>query len=72
MPTFCGGLVYVLGMTVVTMLFNVPLNNALAAGGSASEELWPQYLRRWTLWNHVRTLASTAASALFILALVEG
>jgi uncharacterized membrane protein len=61
-----GGAIYVIGMFGVTMAFNVPLNNALTQG---AETLWPQYLQRWGLWNHVRTLASAAASALFILAI---
>jgi uncharacterized membrane protein len=70
-----GGVVYVLGMFVVTMRFNVPLNNALQAAGPASADeateatAWTRYLREWTRWNHVRTLASTAACALFIVAL---
>jgi uncharacterized membrane protein len=63
-----GGLVYVLGMFGITMLFNVPLNNALA---SAGEEHWPRYLKTWTRWNHVRTLASMTAAALFIAALAR-
>jgi uncharacterized membrane protein len=67
-----GGVVYVLGMFVATMLFNVPLNNALQAVDPASADAattWARYLREWTTWNHVRTLASTVACALFILAL---
>ena len=67
-----GGVIYVLGMFVVTMLFNVPLNDALAAVAPASAEggaVWARYLRDWTLWNHVRTLACTAAAALYILAI---
>jgi uncharacterized membrane protein len=57
------------------MIFNVPLNNALAAADPASPEaasLWARYLTDWTLWNHVRTVASTAACALFIAALAAG
>jgi len=61
-----GGVIYVVGMFGVTMAFNVPLNNALT---QSAEALWPHYFERWALWNHVRTLASTAASALFILAI---
>jgi uncharacterized membrane protein len=64
-----GGAIHVLGMFVVTMVFNVPLNNALMATGA---EAWPLYLRRWLLWNHLRTLASTVASALFIMAIAAG
>jgi uncharacterized membrane protein len=68
-----GGILYVFGMFIVTMVFNVPLNNALAASDPASAagaQLWQEYLRDWTLWNHVRTITSLAASALFIFALV--
>jgi uncharacterized membrane protein len=65
-----GGLVYVLGMFVVTMVFNVPLNNALAAVGPAeAHSVWARYLKDWTLWNHVRTLSSLAGSAFFIAAI---
>jgi uncharacterized membrane protein len=67
-----GGVLYVLGMCVVTMVFNVPLNDALAAvdpKSAAAATLWTRYLSDWTFWNHVRTVASTAASALFIVAI---
>lgn len=67
-----GGAVYVVGMTGVTMAANVPLNNALAATDPTREAdapVWDGYLIRWTRWNHVRTLASTAALVLFILAI---
>jgi uncharacterized membrane protein len=54
------------------MIFNVPLNNALAAAEPASSEaasLWARYLADWTMWNHVRTVSSTVACALFIAAI---
>ncbi|MGV6872214.1 anthrone oxygenase family protein [Pseudochelatococcus sp. B33] len=64
-----GGAIYVVGMFVCTMVFNVPLNNALAAVDPASvdgADVWARYLGDWTFWNHVRTIASTVATALFI------
>ncbi|WP_409363613.1 DUF1772 domain-containing protein [Bradyrhizobium sp. AUGA SZCCT0431] len=67
-----GGVLYVIGMFVCTAFFNVPLNNALAAVDPASTEaapLWARYLTDWTLWNHVRTISSTLACALFIWAI---
>jgi len=67
-----GGMVYLVGMAGVTMVCNVPLNDALAAADSSSREaadLWSRYLRDWTLWNHVRTIASTGAAAFFIAAI---
>jgi uncharacterized membrane protein len=30
--------------------------------------VWTHYLSVWTAWNHVRTVASLAAAAAFILA----
>jgi uncharacterized membrane protein len=70
-----GGVVYVLGMFVVTMMANVPLNNALAsvAGESTgATAMWQRYLKSWTRWNHVRTLACVLASAMFIATLKMG
>ena len=65
-----GGAIYVLGMFVVTLVFNVPLNNMLAAAaGRDSGAAWSLYLRRWALWNHLRTFASTLACALFVVAI---
>ncbi len=66
------GIVYVVGMFLCTAIFNVPLNEKLKAvdpGSTAGAEMWTQYLREWTHWNHVRTLASAVAGALFFLAL---
>jgi uncharacterized membrane protein len=67
-----GGVVHVLGMFVVTMVFNVPLNNALDAVDAAAPDaapLWAKYLRDWTFWNHARTIACIAAAALFTAAI---
>lgn len=67
-----GSLLYLAGTFLVTMAFNVPLNDALAAVAPAAAEardLWAGYLVRWTAWNHVRTVAALAAAASFILAL---
>jgi uncharacterized membrane protein len=69
-----GGLIYVVGMFVVTVVFNVPLNNELAsaeAPASDAAAVWARYLKDWILWNHVRTVASTAAMALFIAAIAS-
>jgi uncharacterized membrane protein len=58
----------------VTIVFNVPLNNRLASVTPDSAQgagLWTHYLSTWTAWNHVRTVASLAAAACFIMALRE-
>ncbi|MDH6233068.1 putative membrane protein [Mesorhizobium soli] len=70
--TLAGGVIYVLGMFLVTVIFNVPLNDALAAVDPSAEQgasLWARYLQDWTFWNHVRTVASLVASVLFTLAI---
>ncbi|MBN8987313.1 MAG: DUF1772 domain-containing protein [Rhizobiales bacterium] len=70
-----GGVLYMIGMFVCTAVFNVPLNDALATVDPASAgaaSLWARYLSDWTLWNHVRTVSSTLACALFIWAIAAG
>jgi uncharacterized membrane protein len=67
-----GALLYLAGTILVTMVFNVPLNNKLAAASASSKEgasVWNTYLSAWTAWNHVRTIAALAACASFIIAL---
>jgi uncharacterized membrane protein len=67
-----GSLLYLIGIIAVTMIFNVPLNDALASVDPASGEgaaLWERYLDVWVKWNHVRTVAGLGALACFIQAL---
>jgi uncharacterized membrane protein len=67
----------VLGLVafLVTMAFNVPLNNRLdavdPAGLSAADALrdWQAYLVPWTNWNHVRTVAPLVGSVLMVVGL---
>jgi uncharacterized membrane protein len=66
-----GSLLYLAGTFVVTMVFNVPRNDALAAAKPDTPEaaaLWREYLSRWTAWNHVRMLAALGSAAAFTLA----
>jgi uncharacterized membrane protein len=67
-----GSLLYLVGTILVTMFFNVPRNNALAAVDPANSDgarLWADYIVSWTAWNHVRTIAALAAAALLTIAL---
>jgi uncharacterized membrane protein len=63
--------IYLIGSIGMTMAFNVPLNDALAAaaGGAEGAAIWADYLKIWTLWNHARCLAALAAGALLFSAL---
>ncbi len=56
-----GSLLYLVGTVLVTIVFNVPRNDALAAVEPANADaaaLWGGYLTSWTAWNHVRTAAA--------------
>ena len=67
-----GALLYFVGTFLVTMFFNVPLNDTLAAVAPDSSDgasLWARYLSTWTNWNQVRTIAAFAASAVLTIAL---
>jgi|SoiMetStandDraft_2_1073263.scaffolds.fasta_scaffold23798_3 uncharacterized membrane protein len=67
-----GGALYLVGTFFVTLVFNVPKNNALASVAPANPEsasLWADYLSKWTAWNHVRAAAALAAAASLTIAL---
>jgi uncharacterized membrane protein len=65
-------LVYLLCAFGVTALCNVPLNNQLAAfadGSTEAQDFWvATYLRDWTSWNTVRTMACIAAAVMLMTA----
>jgi uncharacterized membrane protein len=63
-----GSLLYLVGTVLVTIVFNVPLNNALAVvdpGSADGASLWSSFIPKWTNWNHVRTVAALAAAVVF-------
>lgn len=67
-----GSLLYLVGTVGVTIVFNVPLNDALATvepGSTDGVSLWASYLANWTVWNHIRTVAALAAATLLTVAL---
>lgn len=67
-----GSALYLFGSFGLTMVANVPRNDALARlepGSPEAAAYWPAYVREWTLWNHVRTAASAGAALAYVLAL---
>jgi uncharacterized membrane protein len=67
-----GSLLYLVGTVGVTIVFNVPLNDALAKvepDSTLGVSLWTSYLDNWTFWNHIRTAAALAAAASLTIAL---
>ncbi|WP_244438637.1 anthrone oxygenase family protein [Mycolicibacterium septicum] len=64
-----GAIFGVLGV-VITMAFNVPLNNHLDQidlADAAAE--WQAYFTTWTAWNHVRTASGFIGAVLLLIGL---
>ncbi|MFC6463691.1 DUF1772 domain-containing protein [Marinilactibacillus sp. GCM10026970] len=68
-----GAAFYFFGCFMVTGTRNVPLNNELAKVDAQDKEseVWRNYLKTWTIWNHVRTLNSLVAMILFLINLLS-
>lgn len=68
-----GCAIYVVGCFLVTVLGNVPMNRRLdtmAVDGADTAVYWTTYGTWWTLWNHVRTVASGLAAAALLVGCV--
>lgn len=67
-------LIYLVFCFGVTVVFNVPMNEALSGMQSTTEatrDYWLQtYVPRWTFWNSIRTGASFLSAALLLIGLV--
>jgi len=69
------GTVFAILAAVITMAFNVPLNNhldtvnpvGLSAADAARE--WQAYFSTWAAWNHARTATSFIGAALMLVGL---
>lgn len=70
-----GAAFYLVGGFLVTIVFNVPRNNALAAvepgDPIAANLVWQAYLHEWTFWNHIRTFACIASAMFLAFSLVS-
>lgn len=69
---FIGMGFYLIGSLMVTIVFNVTLNNRLATirpDDPQADAIWRKYSSVWTRWNHVRGLSSFIAALAFIQAL---
>lgn len=63
------GLVYLCGGVVLTLVVNVPMNEALAAinvpaEAATAQRIWRDYSAPWQAWNTTRAIASGVALAL--------
>ncbi len=67
-----GSVLYLVGSILITSMFNVPRNDALAAldpNSANAATQWAHYVSEWTAWNHVRTVMTLAAMLSFIVAM---
>lgn len=68
LPLLGAGVLYGIGVFVVTAAGNVPLNNQLASIDTQdpdSARVWHRYCVVWTRWNHVRVVSSVGSALLF-------
>jgi uncharacterized membrane protein len=74
-PYLIVGSALYLGAIVLTKVYHVPRNEALASvepRGASTAGHWARYLSGWTAWNHLRAAAALAATVAFTLALHAG
>jgi uncharacterized membrane protein len=65
-----GSALYLVGTILLTIVYHVPRNEALArVEPRGAESHWRRYLSAWTAWNHVRAGTALAAAAVLTIAL---
>lgn len=65
------GLSYMTGVFLVTLGFNVPMNERLHPMdpmGPVAEAYWHRYVPGWSFWNTVRWMASAVSSTCMLMA----
>jgi uncharacterized membrane protein len=63
---------YIVGTFILTMVHHVPLNDHLDGidpNSAAAATEWRHFFDSWMPWNHVRTVAPLASTALYAVAL---
>lgn len=69
-----GAIIYLITSLLVTIFFNIPLNDSLATiapNAVDAANFWSDYQETWTNWNHVRTIGAIASTVSFIFALLR-
>ena len=67
-----GSALYLIGTILLTIVYHVPRNEALARvepHSAEAESHWRRYLSGWTAWNHLRAATALAAAATLTIAL---
>lgn len=66
-----GAGLYLFGVVVLTGVYHVPRNDAIAVVDPSAPDAadrWSRYATGWTAWNHVRTVTPLAAAIAFTIA----
>lgn len=66
-----GSVLLIVGSLAITVVANVPRNDALAAldpAAAGSAAAWKTYVTDWTRWNHARAVLCLLATACFAVA----
>ncbi|MRK01788.1 MULTISPECIES: DUF1772 domain-containing protein [Aeromicrobium] len=66
-----GAVLYVVGAFLVTGAVNVPLNDALDTGAGGAAQLRDAFEQRWVVFNHLRSLLTTAAFVCLLVSLAD-
>ena len=65
---------YIIGVLGVSYLFNIPMNDRLAAldfNTPAAAAYWREtYLPRWTFWNYLRAISAGGTAICFLIACI--
>lgn len=68
-----GGLFYIIGTFMVTVMGNVPLNNQLAVvknNTPDASDIWHQYQKRWTRLNTIRTVCALCGAIIILMGVI--
>lgn len=69
-----GGVIYFIGVLIVSLVFNIPMNDNLEAKEHTSIEAatyWKStYVSRWSYWNYVRAISAAVAAFCYLFACV--
>ena len=70
-----GGTIYFIGVFIVSLAFNVPMNKVLDKmhhqSAPAATYWFETYVPRWSFWNYVRAITAALAAICFLAACIE-
>lgn len=67
------GTIYLLGVFLVSLVFNVPMNQRLDAMDYASSDAasyWKTYVPVWSFWNYIRAISSGGSAVCYLVACI--